>query len=103
MVSAICSECEQDMFTASSCITDPLEMVDGQLYEFVLYGTEDLWAEEGVVAEWPCRDCGVAPGGSHHPGCCVERCPRCKGQMFGCPCTAPPSSGRGFRPMHWTP
>lgn len=33
-----------------------------------------------------CRDCNVAPGGFHHPGCDKERCPKCGGQLIGCGC-----------------
>lgn len=33
-----------------------------------------------------CHDCNVAPGGNHHPGCDMERCPRCSGQLISCGC-----------------
>lgn len=33
-----------------------------------------------------CHDCGIAPGGFHHPGCDIEICPRCKGQLISCDC-----------------
>jgi hypothetical protein len=33
-----------------------------------------------------CGDCYVAPGGFHHPGCDMEDCPRCGGQLISCGC-----------------
>jgi hypothetical protein len=33
-----------------------------------------------------CGDCGAKPGELHQPGCDMERCPHCGGQMITCPC-----------------
>jgi len=33
-----------------------------------------------------CHDCGVAEGALHVPGCDMERCPFCGGQLIGCDC-----------------
>ena len=33
-----------------------------------------------------CHDCGAFPGEAHEPGCDVERCPICGGQMIACAC-----------------
>jgi hypothetical protein len=33
-----------------------------------------------------CHDCGVQPGGNHHPGCDMETCPTCFGQRISCEC-----------------
>jgi len=33
-----------------------------------------------------CHDCGVTELRYHHPGCDMERCPNCYGQMISCDC-----------------
>jgi hypothetical protein len=33
-----------------------------------------------------CHDCFVTDGGSHHPGCDMEECPKCRGQLIFCGC-----------------
>jgi hypothetical protein len=33
-----------------------------------------------------CHDCNVSGGGYHHPGCDMEECPRCGGQLISCGC-----------------
>ncbi len=46
-----------------------------------------------------CPNCGVDPGQYHVPGCDVERCPYCGGQLISCRCDdVPPLDDR----MPWT-
>jgi len=33
-----------------------------------------------------CHDCLVPPGALHHPGCDMERCGKCHGQLITCSC-----------------
>jgi len=33
-----------------------------------------------------CHDCEVKIGHYHHPGCDMEKCPQCKGQLISCDC-----------------
>jgi hypothetical protein len=53
----------------------------------VAYGSErDDWGAD----DRPCHDCAVIKGEFHVPGCDVERCPACDGQMIaGCECAWP--------------
>lgn len=42
-----------------------------------------------------CHDCDANPGEFHDPGCDVERCPYCGGQLISCDCT------RNKKKMTW--
>ena len=57
-----------------------------QDWQRIKYGEETgAWA--GFADTHPhCPDCAVAKGQYHVPGCDIERCPRCGGQVIGCYC-----------------
>ena len=61
--------------------------VNGVIADRIPYGDETTHHHGARLRPW-CRDCAVELGQLHVPGCCVERCPRCKTrQAFGCPCS----------------
>jgi hypothetical protein len=77
---AICSSCEREMTTAASCTATVLHR-GGAPIHMIRWGKERGWPASGR-----CGDCGVRPGGFHHLGCDVQRCPLCEGQMMSCDC-----------------
>ena len=67
----VCEVCKREMGPGVSCI---LEAYNSEPPRIRHVGTED------------CDDCGCPPSGLHHPGCDVERCPICGGQVISCSC-----------------
>jgi hypothetical protein len=52
-----------------------------------------------IIGSDPCPDCGAGAGEVHEPGCDIEQCPRCGGQLIACGCRRkPPLDAR----MPWT-
>ncbi len=110
---AICDWCDQEMqnpATATCTGNTVVSFPDGKDRSPVPYVAEQI-TEEQWMADWRrvrvaddteeearkrmaeyfarggrCHDCGIQDGGSHHPGCDAERCPRCKGQLISCGC-----------------
>jgi hypothetical protein len=59
-------------------------LIAGEEMPRIRYGEEeDDWGADHK----PCHDCFVLKGQFHvGPGCDVERCPSCGGQVIGCDC-----------------
>lgn len=80
---AICDACGQEMLDGVGCDVTWVLFDDGR-YDRISYGEEpDDW---GAGHGKPCGDCGVPPLTFHHPGCDIERCPRCGDQQISCWC-----------------
>lgn len=76
---ARCAGCGQEMTspTTVSCTVQTVKFPDGNSLPSIPYGEEH---------DRRCHDCNVEPGGYHHPGCDMEYCPRCHGQLISCGC-----------------
>lgn len=72
---AQCPMCEQEMTSMVSCTIDTFHR-DGVPFPRIPY-------LPGYEAD-RCHDCGTPVGGQHHPGCDMERCPKCGGQAILC-------------------
>ena len=98
---AICNFCERDMSDPGTlfCTGNQLvEFPDGILMEAIPYQEEGKFDEMPVMKPDParrCHDCNVAAGGFHHPGCDMEECPRCHGQLLSCGCLDDPDEDEG--------
>ena len=79
---AECQYCVQEMTTAASCTVAGLRR-DGKLIPLTPYTAS---RRRGVTVRNRCGDCGVRPGGYHHLGCDMQRCPLCRGQLMSCEC-----------------
>ncbi len=82
---AICKACGNEMRQPSGCVQSDFRFKnESKAYLPIAYGAEeDDW---GGRSGKTCHDCNCPPGAFHHPGCDVERCPRCGGQAIGCDC-----------------
>ncbi len=76
---ATCDYCYQEMMQADDCKAN----------RAVYFGGGKILPSVPYAADYEnqrCHDCNVKSGGYHHPGCDMERCPQCKGQLISCDC-----------------
>ena len=77
---ATCDYCHGEMLKVDTCAGNhTIDFNDGTSLPAIPW-------DGGLDGNTRCHDCNVAPGGYHHPGCDMERCPRCGGQLISCDC-----------------
>lgn len=77
---SICDACQQEMTIATGCKASVV----------VIRGFGFPRQLHRHFAPGPCHDCHAIVGAYHHPGCDVERCPICEGQLISCGCLDEP-------------
>lgn len=74
---AICRHCGESM--AHGC-RKHWYVIGGRKYEAIPMGDPREHLPENVEV---CHDCNARRGEYHHPGCDMERCPKCGLQLIG--------------------
>lgn len=91
---AICNWCNLEMTDdATRTCVQSVEFPDGVVMDAIRYthwgghyGPNGISPLEAIPEGHRCHDCHIQAGGLHHPGCDMERCPRCEGQLISCGC-----------------
>jgi hypothetical protein len=74
-----CGVCKLEMQDGVSCVEESVD-INGEDFPQVPFHVD------GAPADHHCHDCKTPLGGFHHPGCDMERCPKCGGQLISCGC-----------------
>lgn len=85
MSKAICKICGEVMLEVDGCIPHSYGKVgkEGMKWKYPC-GPENTQTDGER-----CHDCNAMAGKPHHPGCDMERCPKCGGQAISCDCDLP--------------
>jgi hypothetical protein len=81
---AVCDVCEREMLEPRGCTLEQYDnFTDAVARLRIRYGDEPDNPQPPAL----CHDCGAPTGELHHPGCDIERCPLCYGQVISCGCS----------------
>jgi hypothetical protein len=72
----------QEMLTAPGCTNNRIVKFKPKRG----IGNPAIMTTIEVKGDEPCHDCNAKPAHKHHPGCDMERCPKCGGQLISCRC-----------------
>lgn len=93
---AICEWCQKEMTDPATGGCDHFTYDD---YPGLPPQERVRFGQEGIgLGNQPgerCPGCGATVGGYHHPGCDVEQCPVCRGQLIECDCPRADSEAAG--------
>jgi hypothetical protein len=98
---ATCDWCNLDMLApeTTTCVQS-VKYPDGVVVDAIPYThwgghwTPNGRSSRGEIPDGHrCHDCRIVKGGLHHPGCDMERCPRCEGQLISCGCLSEGEEG----------
>ena len=84
---AKCKECGLEMLEADGCTVFRVKF-GKKIYLRLKFSTAESEDGDGCALEsnQRCHDCGCKVREFHHPGCDMERCPRCRDQIISCNC-----------------
>lgn len=81
---SVCSLCGKLTTGAASCMKIRFR-IGGKFYDPVPYEKRERTPFEGPQGR--CLSCNILPGGFHHVGCTVEKCPKCRDSWIFCRCS----------------
>ena len=84
-----CDKDTSDETTITCTANEGIMFPDGSLLPPVVYGVTPGFDDE-IAERQRCSGCGVKLAGFHHPGCKMERCPRCGDSIISCGCLPDP-------------
>ena len=78
MAKATCTFCQRQMTAKNGC------EIRGYKWGAKTYSAIPFGIGHSIISKPVCHDCGVGKGQFHHPGCDMEECPICRGQLISC-------------------